>query len=216
MQAFISTLLSDDAYDNLMFYLEQVVKPRDFTAHALANRLRVLNVYSVALPTNTGAPAKLLTDDTLKAIYFRMMPIDWQISFRQAGKCIVTYTLASLSEYMQTLASLDLFLSRNTTTILPTAIQDIKAMAMAMAMAMVVIIVVVVEVIAPVATIMIALYPVMLEVTHLPIQQLSVLKDAWTMMQHVQYMEDINGALVSSILEAIVIAHTIIAARQWP
>ena len=115
MQAFISTLLSDDAYDNLMFYLEQVVKPRDFTAHALANRLRVLNVYSVALPTNTGAPAKLLTDDTLKAIYFRMMPIDWQISFRQAGKCITTYTLASLSEYMQTLASLDLFSSRNTT-----------------------------------------------------------------------------------------------------
>ena len=81
-----------------------------------------------------------------------------------------------------------------------------------MAMAMVVVVVVVVEVIAPVTTMMIALYPVMLEVTHLPIQQLSVLKDAWTMMQHVQYMEDINGALVSSILEAIVIAHTILAA----
>ena len=62
-----------------MVYLDQMMKPRSLTPPALANSLHVLNMYSVALPTNTGNPPELLTDDKLKAIYFRMMPISsWQ------------------------------------------------------------------------------------------------------------------------------------------
>jgi hypothetical protein len=96
-----------------MVYLDQTIKPRSLTPHAFANRLRALNIYSVALPTNTGVPAELLTNDKLTAIYFRMMPISWQNSFRQAGKRMATYSLASLSEYMQTLSILDVWSNRN-------------------------------------------------------------------------------------------------------
>jgi hypothetical protein len=114
LTAFIHTILSDDAYENLMVYLDQTIKPRSLTPPALvANCLRVLNRYSVALPTNTENPPELLTDDKLKAIYFRMMPISWQNSFRQAGKRMLTHSLASLSEYMQTLSSLDISSNRN-------------------------------------------------------------------------------------------------------
>jgi hypothetical protein len=70
LTAFIHRILSDDAYENLMVYLDQTIKPRSLTPHALANHLLVLNIYSVTLPTNTGVPAELLTDDKLKAIYF--------------------------------------------------------------------------------------------------------------------------------------------------
>ena len=97
----------------MIVYLDQTIKPRSLTPPALANRLRVLNMYSVALPTNIGNPPELLTDDKLKAIYFRMMPISWQNSFRQAGKRMLTHSLASLSEYMQTLSSLDISSNRN-------------------------------------------------------------------------------------------------------
>jgi hypothetical protein len=78
-----------------------------------------------------------------------------------------------------------------------------------MAITMEDVVVAVVAIIALVAA-MVAPHPVMLDVATL-MGQLSVQEDARTIMLHVQYMGDINGAHVSSIPVAIAIVHMVAA-----
>lgn len=96
----------DDAYEKYEDYLSVVKKPRKMKPSLLANRLRVLNLYSANLPSGQG-PVTPMNNRRLLITYFRMMPTMYQHQFKRAGRSLATETLHGLSTYFDTLASLE-------------------------------------------------------------------------------------------------------------
>lgn len=107
MEAFKRTLMTDDAHDNLMHYLELAVKPRSMDAKAVMNRLQLINLFSTRLPNPTGAAAPVIGTVQLKTMFFRMMPMAWQNKFKESGSRLVNYTPLELAEYMNTLSTIE-------------------------------------------------------------------------------------------------------------
>jgi predicted HAD superfamily hydrolase len=54
IRAFALTIMTIEAHDNLLHYLELAVKPCSMDAKAVMNRLLLINLYSFHLPSHTG------------------------------------------------------------------------------------------------------------------------------------------------------------------
>jgi hypothetical protein len=107
IQAFALTIMTDEAHDNLLRYLGIAIKLRSIDAKAVMNHLLFLNLFSTRLPNTTGLPAAKIGTVQLKIIFFRMMPMTWQNKFKESGSRLVDYTPLELTEYMNTLSSIE-------------------------------------------------------------------------------------------------------------
>ena len=76
---------------------------------ALASRLRELNLHLPQLSSLTHANPPVLTEQQLTRIYFSIMPVTFQTTFRQSSlaRQPESYTLVKLAEYMTQLAALE-------------------------------------------------------------------------------------------------------------
>ena len=103
----METVAPEDAYERFEDYLDVIKKPRRMTPTMLANRLKVLNLYSKYLPSGQGDEVEPLSDRRLVIIFYRMMPTAYQHQFKRAGKSLGSQTLKGLATYFDTLQSLE-------------------------------------------------------------------------------------------------------------
>lgn len=83
-----------------------VKKPRPFTPTQLANRLQVLNLYSIYLPPAAGA-VQVMPERKLCTHLFRMMPIAFQRTYKASGQMLSGTSLLQLSDYFDIIASME-------------------------------------------------------------------------------------------------------------
>ena len=105
----IRRYVAETGYDDMVRYLEMCRKPMKMDCRSLASRLQELNLHLPRLPSLTHANPPALTERQLARIYFTMMPVTFQTTFRQSSlaRQPETYTLVELTEYMTQLAALE-------------------------------------------------------------------------------------------------------------
>jgi hypothetical protein len=73
----------------------------------VARRLQVLCLYLENLPTETREfPIPVRTDE-IKALFYNMMPEDWEKTFTKSNLCMASMNLLQLSIYFNGLGSLE-------------------------------------------------------------------------------------------------------------
>lgn len=106
IQTLLTSFIPPDAYEKYEDYLAVVKKPRKMTPTQLANRLRVLNLYSVRLPSTAGVP-QLMPERKLCTHFFRMMPPQFKSAYKSSGQTLTGATLLALATYFDTLAMME-------------------------------------------------------------------------------------------------------------
>jgi hypothetical protein len=104
--ALTATSVREDAYEKFQDHLHVVKKPKILTPTQTENRLRVLNLYSLNLPSTAGA-VTAMNERQLCNHYFRMMPMSYQTAFKRSGQTLNNATLLNLSTYFDTLHNME-------------------------------------------------------------------------------------------------------------
>lgn len=71
------------------------------------SRLRVLNMYAKHLLSGQGAQVQAMSDQRLVTLFYRMMPTNFQHTFKRSGKVVGSPSLKQLATYFDTLQSLE-------------------------------------------------------------------------------------------------------------
>ena len=83
-------------------YIHHCKKPFQYNCHELSSHLQFMNKMMSLFPGANDMPP--FTQQDLKNVYFKMMPVEWQHAFINNGQDIASpnYTLLNLQQYMGT------------------------------------------------------------------------------------------------------------------
>lgn len=93
----------DNAYDNLINYLQVAKKASDMTPAQVATRIKKISKYVPFLTTVDGNAPQAFTNRTIVKYTLQAMPEPWIASFKRANLRIQNIELDELVEYMTTL-----------------------------------------------------------------------------------------------------------------
>lgn len=71
-RTFVATIVDETAHRTLMEYLRATVKPRTMSVMELSRRVQILCVYANDLPTESGTPPQVISDEECKTMFYNL------------------------------------------------------------------------------------------------------------------------------------------------
>ena len=106
-RTFVATIVDETAHRTLMEYLRATVKPRTMSVMELSRRVQILCVYANDLPTESGTPPQVISDEERKTMFYNMMPEDWKTTFTRSNLRVSGMSITQMTIYFNSLCALE-------------------------------------------------------------------------------------------------------------